>query len=98
EELFKHPSIETITLVEIDGAVVDISRKHLQRVHNGSLDDPRLALCIEDGFAYIQRTTEQFDLIVLDLTDPGGPSSALYTVDFYRACAAPLAPGGALTV
>jgi len=37
-------------------------------------------------------------LIVLDLTDPGGPSTPLYTVDFYRACAARLTPGGAMTL
>jgi spermidine synthase len=98
EELFKHPSIEAVTLAEIDGAVVDISRKYLRRVHNGSLDDPRLALRIEDGFAYVRSATEQFDLIVLDLTDPGGPSTPLYTAGFYRACAARLAPGGAMTL
>jgi spermidine synthase len=98
EELFKHPSIEAVTLAEIDGAVVDIARKYLQRVHNGSLDDPRLALRIEDGFAYVRNATERFDLIVLDLTDPGGPSTPLYTADFYRACASRLAPGGAMTL
>ena len=42
--------------------------------------------------------TERFDLIVLDLTDPGGPSLPLYTEDFYRACAARLTPGGAMTL
>ena len=35
---------------------------------------------------------------MLDLTDPGGPSEALYTPDFYRACAARLDAGGALTL
>jgi spermidine synthase len=98
EELFKHPSIEAVTLAEIDGAVVDIARKHLERVHRGSLDDPRLELRIEDGFAFVRNTTERFDLIVLDLTDPGGPSTPLYTADFYRACASRLAPGGAMTL
>ena len=41
EELLKHPSIKSVTLAEIDLAVVDISRKYLQRVHRGALDDPR---------------------------------------------------------
>jgi spermidine synthase len=98
EELFKHPSVKAVTLAEIDGAVVDISRRYLQRVHNGSLDDPRLALRIEDGFAFVRETPERFDLIVLDLTDPGGPSTPLYTPDFYAACAARLEAGGALTL
>jgi spermidine synthase len=98
EELLKHPSIKSVTLVEIDLAVVDIARKYLGSVHKGRLDDPRLALKIEDGFAWIRTTTEQYDLIVLDLTDPGGPSTPLYTPDFYRACAARLNPSGAMTL
>jgi spermidine synthase len=98
EELLKHPSMQAVTLAEIDAAVVDISRKHLVNVHRGSLDDPRVDLRIEDGFAYVRGTAEKFDLIVLDLTDPGGPSTPLYTVDFYRACAARLEPGGAMTL
>lgn len=98
EEIMKHPSIKSVTLAEIDLAVVDISRKYMQGVHRGALDDPRLALRIEDGFAYVRNSTETFDLIVLDLTDPGGPSKPLYTPEFYRACAARLSPMGALTL
>jgi spermidine synthase len=98
EELLKHPSIRTVTLAEIDVAVVDIARKYLAAVHGGALDDPRLTLRIGDGFAYVRAATERFDLIVLDLTDPGGPSELLYTADFYRACAARLNPGGAMTL
>ena len=98
DELFKHPSIESVTLAEIDASVVGISRKYLTAVHRGALDHPRLTLRIGDGFEYVRRATEHFDLIVLDLTDPGGPSEALYTTDFYRACAARLADGGAMTL
>ena len=98
EELLKHPSIERVTLAEIDTSVVDISRKHLENVHRGALDDARVDLKIEDGFAYVRNTSDRFDLIVLDLTDPGGPSTPLYTVDFYGACATRLAAGGAMTL
>jgi spermidine synthase len=98
EELLKYPSIRSVTLCEIDLAVVDISRKHLASVHRGAFDDPRLRLRIGDGFAFVRETDEKFDLIVLDLTDPGGPSTLLYTPDFYRACAARLNPVGAMTL
>jgi len=98
EELLKHPSIRSVTLAEIDAAVVDIARRYLGAVHGGALDDPRLTLAIGDGFAYVRAAADGFDLIVLDLTDPGGPSEALYTADFYRACAARLNPGGAMTL
>lgn len=98
EELLKHPSVKSVTLAEIDLAVVDISRKYLTAVHRGALDDPRLTLKIGDGFAHVRESAEQYDLIVLDLTDAGGPSLKLYTPEFYRACAARLAPMGALTL
>jgi spermidine synthase len=98
EELLKHASVQSVTLAEIDASVIEISRKYLFQVHRGALDDPRVSLKIVDGFAYVRSGTERFDLIVLDLTDPGGPSEALYTPDFYRACAARLEPGGAMTL
>jgi len=98
EELLKYPTIRSVKLCEIDLAVVDISRKHLASVHKGAFDNPRLDLSIGDGFAFVRETTEQFDLIVLDLTDPGGPSTLLYTPEFYRACAARLRPMGAMTL
>ena len=98
EELFKHPSIEAVTLAEIDAAVVDVARRYFAAVHRGALDDPRLTLRIGDGFEYVRTAADRYDLIVLDLTDPGGPSEQLYTPDFYRACAARLDPGGAMTL
>lgn len=98
EELLKHPSIASITLCEIDGSVVDIARRHLRAVHRGALDDPRVTVRIDDGFAFVRRGGRRYDLIVLDLTDPGGPSTPLYTEDFYRACAERLQPAGAMTL
>jgi spermidine synthase len=98
EELLKHPSVKAVTLVEIDAAVVDIARKYFGAVHGGVLDDPRLAIRIEDGFAYVRNATALYDVIVLDLTDAGGPSLDLYTPDFYRTCAARLTPAGAMTL
>ena len=67
-------------------------------MHRGALDDSRVVVKIADGLAYIRESRERFDLIVLDLTDPGGPSEPLYTTEFYRDCAARLAPGGALSL
>ena len=98
EELLKYSSMKSVTLVEIDLAVIDIARKYLVEVHRGALADPRLTLKIEDGLAFVRGSTQTYDLIVLDLTDPGGPSEPLYQADFYRACAARLNPSGAMTL
>src|SRR5689334_21223589 len=57
EELLKYPTMRSVTLVEIDLAVVDISRKYLQHVHKGALDDPRVDVRIEDSFAFVRNVT-----------------------------------------
>jgi len=98
DELLKHPSMRSVTIAEIDPAVVAISREHLAHVHHGALDDPRVTLQIGDGFRYVEDSRDQYDLIILDLTDPGGPSTALYTPAFYAACARRLTAGGAMTM
>ena len=76
EELLKHPSMQSVTLCEIDAAVVDVARKHLAAVHRGAFDDPAPDADIDDGFALVRRTAALYDLIVLDLTDPGGAVDA----------------------
>jgi spermidine synthase len=98
EELLKYQTIKSVTLVEIDLAVLDIARKYFAGVHRGALLDPRLTVKVEDGLAFVRGATDTYDLIVLDLTDPGGASEPLYGAEFYRACAARLNPTGAMTL
>jgi spermidine synthase len=98
EELLKHNTIEAVTLVEIDPGVIDLARQHFQSVHHGVFDHPKLTVQIGDGRAYLEATPAQFDLIILDLTDPSGPSQALYTVEFYALCRRHLPPDGLLAL
>jgi spermidine synthase len=102
KELLKYPTMARVVLVELDEKVVDISRRYLQKVHRGSLDNPRVEIRIGDGLQYVHHdgpvAGERFDLIVLDLTDPVGPAAALHTADFFAACRALLTEGGALSL
>lgn len=98
EELLKHPSIREATLVELDGGVVEVARQHLGRIHRGSFDDPRARVRIGDGAAFVRETTQRFDLVFLDLTDPETPAGPLYTQEFFADCQRILAPGGALVL
>jgi spermidine synthase len=99
-QLLKHRGMARVVLVELDAKVVEIARTYLHAVHQGALDDPRLALRIGDGLEYVRAGAggERFDLIVLDLTDPVGPAAALYTDAFFAACKALLRPEGALSL
>ena len=98
EELLKYPCMEQVVLVDLDADVINMARQWLPGVHRGAFDDPRLQLHIGDGRAFVERCTQQFDQIVLDLTDPVGPALALYSRDFYRACQRALRPGGVLSL
>ncbi|MFS8085350.1 MAG: polyamine aminopropyltransferase, partial [Acidobacteriota bacterium] len=98
EELFKHPTIERVVMAELDAEVVRVARRYFQSVHRGALDDPRLEIRIGDGFAFLEQSHEQFDLILMDLTDPVGPARALYTTDCFRAANRALRPAGSLSL
>ena len=98
EELFKHPSIERIDLVELDEAVIATARRHLQSVHRGALDDPRLQIRIEDGAQFVARPGDRYDLVVLDLTDPDTVAEKLYAEAFFARLAERLAPGGTISL
>ena len=98
EELLKYPGMERVVLAELDADVIDMARTWLPAIHQGAFDDPRLQVHIGDGRAYIAACTQQFDQIVLDLTDPVGPAVALYTRRFYQQCRRVLRPGGVLSL
>ncbi len=98
EELLKHPSVKRVVMAELDPVVIDVSKKWLGSIHNGAFEDERLEVKIGDGFEFVKSTSERFDLIVLDLTDPDTPAFHLYSEQFFRMCQRILRPGGMLTL
>ena len=99
-EVLKHRSVQRVVMVDIDEEAVDVCRRLLPSLHQRSFDDRRLELIYLDARKYLAECTEQFDVVVLDLTDPveDGPSYSLYTPEFYRLAKERLAPGGLLSL
>ena len=95
-EVTKHASVEHITMVEIDGTVVDMCKEFLPNHSKGAFDDPRLNLVIDDGMRFVATTEEKFDVIISDSTDPIGPGEVLFSENFYQACRRCLNEGGIL--
>ncbi|MCL1039064.1 polyamine aminopropyltransferase [Shewanella submarina] len=93
-EVVKHQSIEQITMVEIDGAVVDMCKTWFPQHSQGAYDDPRVELVIDDGMAFVANTDKKFDVIISDCTDPVGPGEVLFSSDFYAGCKRCLNEGG----
>jgi spermidine synthase len=98
EEALKHPSLEQVTMVEIDEDVIRVAKEHFHAVHNGVFDNPKLRVLVDDGMRFVRDTNEKFDLIALDLNDPMGPAEALYSTGFFQRLRHTLAPGGALVL
>ena len=84
-ELAKYKTIAHIDMVEIDEAVVSACMKYLP-VTACKLDDPRVAIFYEDGLKFVRKKKDEYDLIVIDSTDPFGPGEGLFTKEFYGSC------------
>lgn len=67
----KHPQVERVVQVEIDAAVLAVSRAHLPFMAAG-LDDPKLTVNVGDGFQFMKEHRGEFDVIITDSSDPVG--------------------------
>lgn len=92
-EVLRHPSVEKVILCEIDGLVVEACKKHLPNIA-GKLDDPRVDIQIRDGVEFMKGKKEEFDIILIDSTDPLGPGVGLFTEEFYTNVKNSLKKGG----
>ncbi len=84
-ELTRYPEIERIDLAEIDGQVIEVSKEYLPFTAC-KMNDPRLHVYIEDGLKFVRRKKAEYDLIIVDSTDPFGPGEGLFSREFYGNC------------
>ena len=97
-EVLKHNAVESVVMVDIDSKVVDLCREYLPNHHRGSFDDPRVRLVYADALAYLESTSERFDIVIIDVPDPleAGPAYLLFTQEFYSLVRDRLRPGGVM--
>lgn len=93
-EVVKYSTVESVTLCEIDPLVVESCREHFPEISQG-LSDPRAQVVCEDGAAFVKNFTQEFDLVLVDSTDPVGPGVALFETSFYESIKKSLKRGGA---
>lgn len=94
-ELTRYGSIEYIDLVEIDEEVIRVCEEYLPQTA-GKLNDPRVHKYFEDGLKFVRTRTNEYDLIIVDSTDPFGPGEGLFTKEFYGNCYKALREDGIL--
>lgn len=84
-ELTRYKSIEKIDVAEIDEMVVEICKDHLPQTAS-KFDDGRVHLYFEDGLKFVRSKKDEYDIIIVDSTDPFGPGEGLFTREFYGNC------------
>ncbi|WP_058485697.1 polyamine aminopropyltransferase [Defluviitalea phaphyphila] len=94
-ELTRYKTIQKIDMVEIDEMVVKTCKKYIPQTAS-KLDDSRVNIYFEDGLKYVRSKKEEYDLIIVDSTDPFGPGEGLFTKEFYGNCYKALKENGIL--
>ena len=82
-EVLKHPAVEQAVLVEIDGKVIEYSKKYLPETA-GELDNPRVKIIVGDGYMHIRENKNKYDVIMVDSTEPVGPAVHLFERGFFQ--------------
>ena len=95
-EILRHPGVEKVTMVEIDGEVIEACKQHLPNIAC-EFDNPKLTLLVDDGIAFVRDAEAGvYDLVIVDGSDPVGPAEGLFSVSFYQNCYKTLKEGGIL--
>ena len=84
-ELTRYDRVERIDLVEMDPQVVEACRAYLPG-NACRMDDRRVHIYFENALKFIRQCEEEYDLIIVDSSDPFGPSEGLFTREFYGSC------------
>lgn len=82
-EILKHPSVEKAVLCEIDKVVVEECLKYLPEI-SSELKNPKCEIFIGDGIKYVHEHKNEFDIIIIDSTDPFGAAEGLFGGSFYK--------------
>ena len=94
-ELTRYNHIKNIDMVEIDEMVVEICREYLPQTAC-RLTDPRVHIFYQDGLRFVRNKENEYDLIIVDSTDPFGVGEGLFTKEFYGNCFKALKDDGIL--
>ena len=99
-EVLAHKTVKKAVMVDIDEEVVKLCRRFLPSWHRKAFDDPRAELHFADARKYLEESSDEFDVIIIDLVDPleQGPARLLYTREFYQIVRQRLGHAGIMSV
>ena len=95
-EVVKHEMVEEATLVDIDEAVIRLSKEFLPGMSVG-FEDKRCTAIVGDGFEYLKQHKGEYDVIITDSSDPDGPAESLFQASYFELLDGALREGGIIT-
>ncbi len=92
-EVLKHQTVKRVQMVELDMGVIEASKEFLPTLSTG-FADPRAHILETRGEDFLASTTDRFDLVIMDSTDPVGPAASLFTDECLASAASVLKDNG----
>lgn len=84
-ECVRHDAVKSVTMVEIDGKVVELAKEYLPTISAAMREEnPKLTVTIGDGLAHVAEKENYYDVIIVDCSDPIGPGEGLFQEPFYK--------------
>lgn len=101
-EILKYKSVESVTLVDLDPMMTQISRAvpALAELNRHSFEDARVSVINADAFVWLDGVqTEPFDVAIVDFPDPNNFAlGKLYTTRFYNLLKQKLKPDSSVVI
>ncbi|WP_078547660.1 polyamine aminopropyltransferase [Litchfieldia alkalitelluris] len=100
-ELKKYDNIESITVVDLDPRMIELSKTHhdIVKLNNHAFNTDHVMIETKDAFNFLKENSSIYNVILIDLPDPNNESlNKLYTLEFYQLVRNHLAPGGTVMV
>ncbi|MDC0035357.1 polyamine aminopropyltransferase [Chloroflexi bacterium] len=99
-EVLKYRNVEEVTMVDIDRELVELCQEFLPNHHVNAFSDPRLKLHYADALEFVESSSNQYDVIIMDVPDPleYGPAYQLFTLEFFHLLKEKLNFGGIIVI
>jgi spermidine synthase len=82
-EVVKHPGVEHVDLVEIDVRVIETSKQYFPNIAIALTGNEKVHVHVEDGIKWVAEREAEYDVIIIDSSEPVGPGEGLFTPEFY---------------
>lgn len=82
-EVVKHPGVEHVDLVEIDGRVIECCKEYFPQIAVALTGNPKVHVNVADGIKWVREHEAEYDVIIIDSSEPIGPGEGLFTPEFY---------------